>query len=90
MSRYIDAELIPYSETKGNPKKFTIENLARKSDIDKIPTADVEPVRHGHWIVVEKYDDHKTIQCSECKWLFKVDYTQSEYLGCPMCRAKMD
>ena len=60
---------------------------------DEIPAADVEPVRHGHWI--EEYDcGYTTPHCSECgetaltKEETSYDYVYSSY--CPHCGAKMD
>ena len=60
--------------------------------LDEIPAADVEPVRHGRWILYgEGYD------CSECKkWVdgdirysFE-DRTPFLPVYCPFCGAKMD
>ena len=59
---------------------------------DEIPAADVEPVRHGHWI--EEYDcGYITPHCSECgetaltKEETSYDYVYSSY--CPNCGAKL-
>ena len=61
--------------------------------IEAVPTADVEPVRHGHW--VSEYDcGYTTPHCSECgetaltKEETSYDYVYSSY--CPRCGAKMD
>ena len=61
--------------------------------LQTIPAADVEPVRHGHWI--EEYDcGYITPHCSECgetaltKEETSYDYVYSSY--CPNCGAKMD
>ena len=69
--------------------------------IDRVPTVDAEPVRHGHWI-----PDHGDINCtvpiidnapscscycSVCgEWLVASDeyYVKGRY--CPNCGAKMD
>lgn len=48
--------------------------------IDRIPAADVVPVRHGRWM------EHKSwAKCSECGYLlgFETPY-------CPNCGARMD
>ena len=62
-------------------------------DIQNIPAADVEPVRHGYW--VSEYDcGYMTPHCSECgetaltKEETSYDYVYSSY--CPHCGAKMD
>ena len=60
--------------------------------IENQPSADVEPVRHGHW--VSEYDcGYITPHCSECgetaltKEETSYDYVYSSY--CPRCGAKM-
>lgn len=55
--------------------------------IDKCPTIDAEPVRHGRWINphLNKYG-HPCHQCSEC--LFGASQKDRNY--CPDCGAKMD
>ena len=58
--------------------------------LKELPDEDVAPVKHGYWIEVQKHNGRKTIQCSECKRVLNVDGIQPEYLGCPMCLAKMD
>lgn len=57
MARYIDAELIEYErhEKRGLGIDYGIDEksyyeVAYKEDIDKIPTADVKAITHGHWI----------------------------------------
>ena len=65
MARYIDAKKIKY--TKFVPENDPFDGAgglcALKSHIDAIPTADVQEVRHGHWI-----EDKETgcLICSEC------------------------
>lgn len=61
--------------------------------IDAVPTADVVPIRHGHWIA--EYDcGYITPHCSECgetaltKEETSYDYVYSSY--CPRCGAIMD
>ena len=54
---------------------------------DEIPAADVEPVKHGHWI----YENFYT-HCSVCGKMAIYDKygqeVESDY--CPRCGAKMD
>ena len=56
--------------------------------IDKAPTVDAEPVRHGHWI--EKgagFNWH--FECSACGW--EDGYPFNDRMKyCPNCGAKMD
>ena len=51
--------------------------------IDNFPTADVAPVKHGHWI---ECNYGLTFECSECK--YPTEYNLTDY--CPKCGAKMD
>ena len=68
MARYIDAELIQYSML------YLIDGnncvCASKAQIDHIPTADVQPVVHGHWVDVrgENIEDYECpVWCSICE-----------------------
>ena len=62
--------------------------------LDDIPAADVEPVRHGHYIGTEfdGYADGNPVyyewKCSECDCVFEDD--EPKYRYCPNCGAKMD
>ena len=51
--------------------------------VDKIPSADVAPVRHGRWLCVDT-DTEQFFLCNRCK---KKEYWESNY--CPYCGAKM-
>ena len=61
---------------------------------DRIPAADVAPVRHGRWIKTIRENgcaEWTDFTCSVCgcvfdgnSWLF------SEWKGCPVCLAKME
>lgn len=53
--------------------------------IDHIPTADVAPVIHGHWINIE---NKTAIKCSACSHIFDRNIYGFGY--CPVCGAKMD
>lgn len=76
MSRYIDADLIE--------KELTENGFY---ELDKIPTADVVPVKHGHWIYCKGSNGKDYRKCSVCL------HTQ-EITGvlnyCSICGAKMD
>lgn len=96
MARYINADLIPYTE-----EEWACDDYARRFDIENIPAADVEPVVHGQWVdrYGGKYANH-LYECSVCKetalFKVKVDELGKEHLvqalsaACPHCRAKMD
>lgn len=53
-------------------------------DIDNLPTADVEEVKHGYWITDEK----GIVICSECGEEHAWDEYRATY--CEDCGAKMD
>ena len=93
--RYIDADLIKYVPLKIRVDSRCIESsdfLTTKKDIDAIPTADVEEVRHGEW------KDGCCTNCGTPKFAITVirgfDEVLYEYEGeanyCPNCGAKMN
>lgn len=56
----------------------------------KLPAADVAPVRHGTWEVLETYRDGGTAQrCSQCRDLIFFHRTNPKKY-CPNCGVKMD
>ena len=58
--------------------------------INSVPNADVAPVRHGRWVIVDDgvmIGDGKHMECSECH-IWKIDRIKTDY--CPNCGAKMD
>ena len=67
------------------------------ADIDVLPRANVEEIKHGHWYGVNHYQNKASGQCSECKkhgilrtdrddWgLWYIDMPR-----CPNCGAIMD
>ena len=62
--------------------------------VDRIPTVDAEPVRHGRYIGTEYdgYADGNPVYyewiCSECECVFEDE--KPHYRYCPNCGAKMD
>lgn len=61
-------------------------------DINALPTADVQPVIHAHWIELPKAlnSNENPCQCSNCKHIlsFMNYYPKSKY--CDNCGAKME
>ena len=53
-------------------------------EIEALPAADVSPVRHGRWILIET-DEEQFFFCSECE---NKEYWESDF--CPSCGEKMD
>ena len=58
--------------------------------VDKIPSADVAPVRHGRWMDVESDDGCIVWHCSVCDYPVKTIGGYPSYRYCPMCGARMD
>ena len=85
MSRYIDADKIPYVISEDG----CLDDFAYRYDINEVPTADVVEVRHGEWAVKDLnnslYESKKAPHCSVCNYMSFIRY---DY--CPNCGAKMD
>lgn len=75
---------------------YVIDTLYANED-NAIPSAYVEPVRHGHWIEKNtNKDGTHNIYCNECgKYIKSKGHANSwnvrhKLLYCPNCGAKMD
>lgn len=95
MSRYIDKETMR-GIIREQEKSHGIRGLAWiEMAMDKQENADVQEVRHGHWIE-KAIDSFRKVECScsICGWSgvdnydSYVDIYDFEY--CPRCGAKMD
>lgn len=92
MGKFIEVDKIPFELHKGWDLF-----IAYKSDIDNIPPANVEEIKHGYWYGVTKNQEEVRGQCSECRKL-GVLRTSRNSLGiwnidmprCPNCGAIMD
>lgn len=93
MNDYIDREnaldIVAHNNVNG---EITLNRYDKIIDgIYEIPSADVAPIRHGHWI-----EDQDRIVCSECGSRFKdeIIYMQENNPGAPHrcleCGAIMD
>lgn len=95
MPRYIDAEglnlydnLFMSEDTINKSGVYvryrTVENLIKNA-----PTADVQEIKHGRWIDIDK--GHFTSECSCCGAYVCNGLLYSTHLRyCPNCGAKMD
>ena len=89
MARYIDAENKEAREEYNRCGYLpTLEEV-----IEYFPTEDVEPVRHGHWIITDYHDGMFITECSVCVkpfayWKGNTQIGKMPY--CPHCGAKMD
>lgn len=82
-------DYIERNELIENLKYFAPEHYSDLINnlIIKQPTADVEPVVHGHW---EQVDDTKC-RCSRCDIIALIGlYPHGDKNYCPNCGAKMD
>ena len=52
--------------------------------IDRVPAADVAPVKHGHWIQTNVFE------CSECEYSFEPEGYLPFLNYRPCCGARMD
>lgn len=91
MAEYLEKEAF-----KSWMKENITENSMILTAIDYAPSADVKPVRHGHWLNDESYE----YICSECGkyapfnldiYGETVDYYHNNLTNyCPNCGAKME
>ena len=56
--------------------------------MDELPTADVEPVRHGYWEQLHDRGGFPISQCTACGKRYHLNDIGFNY--CPNCGAKMD
>lgn len=86
MNRYIDAKKckLAMSYYGFRAPDMTITEFIE----DECPAADVEEVKHGHWIKYAKYSFGTMYDCSICSTRIIDDGHSWHY--CPNCGAKMD
>lgn len=93
MSRYVDADIIEYHYL---PISVIGDMYVTKKEIDDIPTADVEEIRHGKWIKLDTAskcsDAFKCSICDRRVWDDKGMPLSKIYERNPYCHcgAKMD
>ncbi len=107
MARYIDAEP-KYIDANSLKQKWLFcgkDGKPYRNEIDAMPTADVQEVVHGEWIVGKEiareflcdktlHIDYEDYKCSVCgltldRLLYCVDGSLF-YKYCPNCGARMD
>ena len=71
-----------------NEQRVTVDADDVQFGVDKIPSADVAPVRHGRWIAIKVPNEWDKGQCSQCRSIFNSSVWGTNY--CPNCGAKMD
>ena len=92
MSRYIDAEQIPWIKTVYS--EGAVFEMAYKPQVNEIPTADVELIRHAYWVKHDQYvrdSDGEPImkigEVYECSLCGRLEEKEEPYCN---CGAKMD
>ena len=92
--RLIDANKIKY-HTVGAGGWGIPEEVACKSQIDRMPTVDAVEVVHGEWVFGELDMLGASVKCSNCGWgvdnadpILWMDYPAHKFCG--NCGAKMD
>ena len=83
MAEYIERELAIEALSRGDG----CGNVCRRA-IERIPAADVAPVRHGRWIEQEKYTFGVMYDCSICGERILDNGHSWNY--CPNCGCHMD
>lgn len=91
MARYVDIECDAVTEVLPRRAFKTRQDI--QNFLDNIPTADVAPVVHGHWIWHEEEFEY---ECSACHCRFGYNHMFElfdhgfQYANwCPNCGAKM-
>ena len=70
---------------------YPSEYATLEDALNKIPAADVAPVRHGRWeYTPETINVLSQIRCSGCGWWTLDPSVDGVYHYCPNCGAKMD
>lgn len=85
MPRYIDADILKALYQPIDGKDYNVNMAIIRANIDDIPTADVQEVRHGKWEEVEENHIFLKYKCSVCG----MRAYRNDYLYCH-CGAKMD
>lgn len=92
LKRYIDCgHLRP-------PDEICLSELAVVQMVDRMPTIEAEPVRHGRWEKCWQEKSKHYFQCSNCQTAYMdgvsgaiaPEYGSRAWMYCPHCGAKMD
>lgn len=93
MKEYIEREALIKMVKEKSTTRFDWSESVDIEDlipaIKDIPAADVAPVRHGEWKIIDKTVHGVEAECSECK--YQIIFGMS-HIGryCPDCGAIMD
>lgn len=92
MTEYIERETIAKlfdSECRGECVVCPHDDRGDCTLMNQIPTADVQPVKHGRWVELDY--DKSFCKCSECgvNWEWNIIF-YCNFNYCPSCGAIMD
>ena len=104
MSRYIEVEeavdrigqILPKRTDSDYQRGIAVGMSLAKIEIEGVPTADVVPVKHGHWYVYETGYEDTEAKCSICGFETLVNepgnglHMARDLKYCPRCGALMD
>ena len=96
MARYKDIELLDCMILSEKSDKFCEGVRFAMEKVDKLPTADVQEVRHGEWIEMAENSTGKIIPCTNCNKPInpnrkdvELHRTKEKPDYCPNCGADM-
>ena len=89
------AEYIEREQAIAAIKKDVMGGLNYQSILNSIPSADVQPVKHGQWEILFAEEISDCIadhcRCTKCGLIHTfVDKHYNQYNWCPQCGARMD
>ena len=95
MAEYIEREaLLEDIENtivfSGRPDRKNQKQMGARMVVQRIraaQSADVAPVVHGRWEIIDHYPYPETIRCSACGREFGGN---TDWIRCPLCEARMD
>ena len=87
MPRYIDADAL-IDDIRKHSESYFADDFAHEW-VDKQPSADVQPVRRGHWQEA-KTRTYGIYECDVCKGWTYIPNEPRDYKFCPRCGARMD
>ena len=73
-----------------NEQRVTVDADDVQFGVDKIPSADVAPVRHGWWVHEHISEGYAWVMCSECEAVIHKILINKRLNYCPNCGARMD
>ena len=71
-------------------QRTKIQHIALQEALNRVPKADVRPVRHGHWVNVRiSVTGESDAECDQCGAIVHDNFS-NVINYCPNCGARMD